>query len=339
MSATCPRPQGGVAIGHVRVESYTWPKGWENVRGSFTACLKTRIRSRSARNPILHEARGIAEALEVPPDQVGQAQWEALERSLKIAKGANGKMARMALSHLAAYLGGRRLWSRTFLPSWVRVEIVMDNLPPDWQYHLRTINAAFEARGVTHQVRLRWMRAITFFVWLQDLPAEGKLDLSALENAWNEMVAAPLPFMGCAKLPCSKTHLGRTFAALRNYWIETGRGDGARREVEFIDAGYWRPVNSDIRPAAHRLFPLPWGPPRESIREAMARYVLLRVLKFDSALPARRLTIEEEEMTRAIDRLRGESWSEPLITQAMEDVGKILSLAKNMSREEIGCHI
>lgn len=336
MDASCHRPRGGVAIGHARVDSYPWPKGWENIRGSFHAYLKTRVRARATRNPLFHEARGIAERLGVPPELVGQSQWEALEGPLKIAKGLRGKMARMSLSHLAAFLGGRSLWNRAFLPSWIRTEVVVDNLSPDWQYQLRTLNDVFEARGVTPQVRLRWMRALTIFVWLRDFPEKGKLDLTAVENGWNEMLAAPPPFLGYAKIPSGKTHLGRAFTALRNYWIETGRGEGDRREVNLVDSGFWRPVNSDIRAAAHKLFPLPWGPPRSSIREGMVRYVLLRVLKFDSALPARRLEIKKEEAAQAIERLRGETWSEPVILQAMEDMARVLTLARSMSRQVIG---
>lgn len=334
MSTSCSRPQGCVTIGHAPIESQPWPTGWENIRGAFHAHLKARIRSRATRNPIFNEARGIAERLGVPPAQVSDSTWEALERALLVKKGRQTKLARMALSQLAAYLGGQRQWPRKFLPRWIRAEIILDNLAPEWQYLLKNLNATFDRQGVTYQIRLRWMRALTCFVWHQDIPKEAEIDFNVLENQWNKYLESRPALLGCLIQPAIRASLRRGFEGFGNALINAWRVRGPRREFALVEAGYWRPLNRAIRPAAHRLLPHGPAPDHSRLREPLARYVLVRHLKFDAALPDRSLEVAKDDLDGAADALRKEKFSEMPIAQAMDDARRIIELAKKMNESE-----
>ena len=318
------------ADGHVPATGRSWPAGWEKVGILLRERLKKRLGASSVAFSVSGNSRRIAWELGSSPENISKSDWD---RALSFCM-AGKKSLRTALSYLSALLVREGIWPKEFIPPWIRTEVVLDNLPPEWQYLFRTLNDKCERQGVTHQIKLRWIRAMTCFVFQWNIPAKGEIELSALERQWNEYLDSRPVFLGILASPGMRASLQRGFCALCNALVRAGRAKGASREFDLVDTGFWRPVGRDVRPAAHRVFPVPHGPGRSSLREPLARYVLLRVLNFDSALPNRPLQLRAEELEKAAERLRQERFSETAVRQALDDVSRILSVALDMDREE-----
>ncbi len=329
MNTTCSRPQGCVTVRHPLVDRH-WPPGWESIAGPYRAHIKSRINSRASRNPVIIEGRAIAEKLAVPPPEVTPLMWKAQEGALLAGRGRQANHARIAFSHLSLYLAAQDIWPKEFVPAWITTDLVLDAIDPEWQSFIRRLMEEWTRTGVTYQIRLRWRRVVTCFLWQSDLPKSGPLDLPSLTTQWGQFLNNPSACLESAASIQNRTGLRRAMLGVVNMFITDGRLGGEIRPYAAVQTPFWVPISEDVRAAAHRILPGGAHIDKNDLRGPLARYVLIHCLGFSSARPRSDCAVNELEWGEARDRLTAEHFSRQAVEAAIANTRQIVELAAKM---------